>query len=205
MTVRSILWTGGFDSTWLVVDALLRGERVDAFTSTGWNAPHKAVREMVARERIKQTLPAQLRRHLWHVEECHADVAIERRAKQTWAEMLTVEPAGTSPQNQILALLPAVIGRPVLDTGHVKDDPTTNQVAVRAILERHGIRMPLAHVTKVELLADARRRGFDNVLDLTWSCEGPLDRDDGPGLTGPPCGECEPCRMRIMAAQDLRA
>lgn len=57
-----------------------------------------------------------------------------------------------------------------------------------------GLRFPIRHMTKAALLADATRRGFAHVLDLTWSCEA-----DGSSRTQP-CGTCTPCRLRIVGA-----
>lgn len=63
--MRRILWTGGFDSTWLLIDALLSGDRVEAVTyrsawigHRGWQ---KVANEDEARRRILWSLPTSLR------------------------------------------------------------------------------------------------------------------------------------------------
>lgn len=67
MPTRRILWTGGYDSTWLLVDALLAGHRVEAVTyrsayigHKGW---HKPANEDAARRRILRTLRSMLGAH----------------------------------------------------------------------------------------------------------------------------------------------
>lgn len=61
---RTILWTGGFDSTYLVVDALLAGDTVAAITWTDSGRLRvpvaKANNEAEARARIVDLLPAEL-------------------------------------------------------------------------------------------------------------------------------------------------
>lgn len=65
---RQILWTGGFDSTYLVVDALLAGDHVRAITWRGWGMNdeswQKLQNEDEARRRIVAALPIELRRRL---------------------------------------------------------------------------------------------------------------------------------------------
>ena len=52
-----------------------------------------------------------------------------------------------------------------------------------------GLWLPLLHMTKTQVVAEARRLGVP--VDLTWSCYAPRD--------GEPCGECLACETRARA------
>jgi 7-cyano-7-deazaguanine synthase in queuosine biosynthesis len=195
---RTILWTGGFDSTWLVVDSLLRGEAVRAVAWLGGSRyvlpRDKARNEAAARARIEHALPAALARRL--DVEVHRDNQVDGEAMSAvWNELWGAAPGvWWSPQNAILGMLPAVLGGPVA-AGLVADDPTAAQAGVLRVLREHGVELPIVERRKAELLDDARARGFDELLALTWSCEG-----SGPLASTTGCGECGPCRERILPA-----
>lgn len=199
MTHRRILWSGGFDSTYLVVDALVAGHHVEAIRSDGWQDVHKAVKENIARLRIVAALPAELRAHLDEREENHTAFIFPN----IWQahDELTAAVGGdwTSAQNGVLFLMPEIVG-PRCEVGIVKDDNTAGQPAVLSVLNLRGLDFPLVERTKADLWEDARRRGFDDLLAMTWSCEGPGDRGVL-GLMAEPCGECTPCRLRIIATE----
>lgn len=86
----------------------------------------------------------------------------------------------------------------LIETGHVADDDSVQRTVVRAFLERAGLQLPLARLTKRRLLADATRRGFAHLLALTWTCDGLWDESDVW-----PCGRCESCQHRIIPAVAL--
>jgi len=50
-------------------------------------------------------------------------------------------------------------------------------------------RFPLFDKTKLDMRADARRTGFEEIMSLTWFCHRPID--------GEPCGVCNPCIYTI--------
>jgi len=50
---------------------------------------------------------------------------------------------------------------------------------------------PLIHLSKLDMLATATQRGYDQVLRKTWSCWFPR-------RSGGPCGRCEMCRQRVQ-------
>lgn len=148
----------------------------------GWA---KVDQEDEARRRITASLPATMRGHLVAREE--RDPHVATLMGPLWEEM--AEPGiWFSPQNYVLAALPSVAGRG-LEVGTVADDTTTAALTVpRLVMEREGLLFPVVDQTKVALLSDARRRGFDHLLAMTWTCE---------GVTAEPCGKCEPCTLRL--------
>jgi len=185
---RRILWTGGFDSTWLVVDALLDGYRVEApvwrGVGVGIGSWQKPANEDEARRRILHALPPDLQSRL-------RSVAIDGRMtgawQDAWAELTAAEgDRWWPPQTYMIASLPQLTG-PV-EAAFVATDVTTSRPGIMAALERRGVRSPIADLTKPELLVDATRRGFRHLLDLTWSCE--CD------IAG--AGDCDPCHHRVI-------
>jgi hypothetical protein len=53
------------------------------------------------------------------------------------------------------------------------------------------LRFPLFGRTKTDLLAKAKKHGYDNILKYTWSCW-------FPNRNGTPCGKCPMCKERIV-------
>lgn len=188
---RRILWTGGFDSTWLVVDALLDGYRVDAVVWRGYGMQpgwQKVDNEDEARRRITWELPGDLQRRLR--ERAEADYGfLYPHVRAVWEELHERQPV-FSAQNMILAALPKLVGPS--EAAFVSDDWEHDSAVQREVLRREGVSTPIADRSKRALLADAGRRGFNDLLAVTWSCEATSE------YTGPvPCGECEPCRHRL--------
>ena len=52
-----------------------------------------------------------------------------------------------------------------------------------------GFRFPLLDLTKTEMRRRARAAGFERIMNLTWFCHTPR--------RGQPCGTCNPCRYAI--------
>jgi len=53
------------------------------------------------------------------------------------------------------------------------------------------LRFPLFGRSKSDLLAKAKKHGYDNILKYTWSCW-------FPNKSGTPCGKCPMCKERIV-------
>lgn len=189
---RTILWTGGLDSTYLVVDALLAGDTVSALTWTGGGRLRvpvaKASNEAEARARVTGLLPAELLPRL--SAETFSDRQVDAHFDHAYAEMLHAVPDHWwSPQNYVLAALARVVGR--AEAGLVADDPTARLPGITAILGR-DLDLPLLGRRKRDLYADARARGFAGVLDATWTCE-------WVGRAEAACGTCKACELRRHA------
>lgn len=52
-----------------------------------------------------------------------------------------------------------------------------------------GFRFPILHLTKCEMRRRAEAAGFKGIMALTWFCHKPI--------AGQPCGICNPCRYTI--------
>lgn len=191
--MKTVLWSGGFDSTYLVIDRLLQGESVQPLyiaQSDGWQ---KQIRERDAMDRIRFALPGDLRSHLAPAQEWIA-----------WRDVIaSIEPElrkvsrSTTVQNAALAAVGVDAG-PV-EVALVSEDRTAHRPAVLAWLRSHRVELPMLASTKHAILARARVRGYEDLLGLTWSCEGP-----NADAAARPCAACEPCEHRILP-QRVRA
>lgn len=193
---RRILWSGGFDSTALVLEGLARGDRIEPVYIDHDNGWKKDRYQMAAIARVIVALPEGLRARLTPVQR----VTLEDVYRDTMARLAELDAAaielgvGRSPQ---VALLHAV-GRAVgpIEAAYVANDTAGAQLPLsRELLLSGGIQMPLIRTSKLELWAAARDRGFEDLLRLTWSCEGPAGEPDWPEW---PCGRCDPCRHRLV-------
>ncbi len=186
-----VLWSGGFDSTYLVLSLLAQGERVRAIYLTQDLAWQKQLRETEARRRILAALPPELRAHL------DAQAEPERLREDVWARRARVDDElfkigeERSPQLPLLCAYGQIEGRAA--AAFVFGDETLRHPKHVRALETSGISLQLAGLTKSDALHDARRRGFEHLLALTWSCEA----ENNVARFGP-CGTCAPCRSRIM-------
>jgi 7-cyano-7-deazaguanine synthase in queuosine biosynthesis len=193
MSLMRILWSGGFDSTYLVLRALQAGQRVEpvyAWQEIDWQ---KQINEQEAIARVRHALPAELRRELLEIHrEPLSDhwSTYEEIEVELWAAVPKGD--GLSPQDAFLASVARRIGP--IEMAVVADDPT--QPGVMEILRREGVRFPLVAQSKAQILSRAVELGIEPYLRLTWSCEASVSF-----LGGKPCGVCEPCRHRIIPAE----
>lgn len=198
---RRVLWTGGFDSTALVLETLRteRG-RVEPYAieftypNMEWQ---KARREADARDRIRAALPPGMAARLEPDQVIpffpeHADRAAAV-FDAIWSMRTAAGLSGWhSPQVSGLVVVAEHVAG--LAAGYVAGDSALEDPFTRRELVRR-LALPFAHVSKRALLEQAHRAGYADVLDLTWSCEG----DDWDAVDGP-CGNCLPCRSRIIPA-----
>ena len=61
-------------------------------------------------------------------------------------------------------------------------------------------RLPIAHLTKLDMKAIAEKYNFIDIMNRTWSCFTPKYEDD----LIIPCGKCSPCEDIILNKMDFR-
>ncbi|MBI2835079.1 MAG: 7-cyano-7-deazaguanine synthase [Acidobacteria bacterium] len=82
---------------------------------------------------------------------------------------------------------------PMLDAnGRLRDTVPEELRDLRQLFD--GMRFPLVHLTKPEMLRIAEAAGYGELLRRTWSCLTPART---PRRNAVPCGRCRPCRLRI--------
>jgi hypothetical protein len=87
-------------------------------------------------------------------------------------------------------LLPFMVQTGTADESNYRLDETASQTEVYTLF--HCFTFPLFDLTKLDMQAAARKEGFEELMNLTWFCRYPR-----PGFQ--PCGVCIPCRTRIEA------
>ena len=58
-----------------------------------------------------------------------------------------------------------------------------------------GFSYPSRHLTREEMLEDAKKHGFDELMYYTWTCWYPKN--------GEPCNECKICKERIIECRSI--
>lgn len=183
---RRVLWSGGFDSTFLVLHSLRQRRPIEAVYLQQFDDWQKQIRERRAIERVLREVPAELRRYL--------TIGQEARLEDFWSRYSDIDPElqaldWTSPQNGYLAAVAEAVKGAAC--GLVADDSTGQQPNVLEAMKRYGLRYPLLYWKKADLLPIAAQEGFLDLLSLTWSCETHEVTEAG-------CGTCLVCRRRLV-------
>lgn len=188
-------WTGGFDSTFHVLDLLDRGETVEAHYLGMDRSWRKEVHEKEARLRIVAALPAEMRNRLDLVEpmetwDAQAVETFRKLHEEHEEESFDRMEQGISGQIPALAAWLQTLGHG-MELIYVADDfrephGDYHRFALRW-LERFGANLPKVDRRKASFL-DGR---FDDLLGETWSCNGLDDLAE-------PCGRCGSCQSRII-------
>lgn len=194
-----LLWSGGMDSTFLLLTLLKAGQRVEPVYIVQDVRWQKQRRELEARRRIVHALPDSMR-SLLVLPGREVDDVPEDRPAEEWATFWRLsweayEACGPKNWMSYQSCMLAAVAResgPIAAAFVAGDHAPTHRVA-RRLLDGHGVQMPLLARSKEWCIAEAQRQGFAHLLRLTWSCEG-SNRDAAAG----PCGLCDPCKARRL-------
>lgn len=157
--MRTILWSGGFDSTWLVVDALLREPgkvRTVTWRPERDDSWQKFQNEDAARRRIESSLTKSMRSRL--VQHVERNNAVLLDLHNVWSDVYYARGGNASRQNSLHAVLPKYVGH--VEVGHVKDDVESSLPTLVELLTKSGVKSPIVKLTKLDLLRDAEKRGI---------------------------------------------
>ncbi len=199
-----LLWTGGWDSSFRLLQALLvEGRSVQPLyvLSPGRDS---VLDELRAMRRIREELlkrlenPARLRPTTVVVGTQYPPSAELVKMRQAILEHKWV-----GPQYVVLAAVAEALGwngvelsieryedEPQFLQGVVFDESGDLNGSFASQLFRYWS-YPVRHLTKVEMGDLAAQYGFLDVLRLRWFCHQPL--------LGRPCGRCRPCRLANSA------
>lgn len=189
--LHTILWTSGWDSTYLVLDLLV-----------------------VKREAVRPVYVIDRGRPSWRIELATMDKiagmlkALDPEAHALLQPRIVFEKDGLKPnaaisvafnklktvrhigsQYEWLALLAEQEGYEAIELGVHKDDPFVKFSNEEDFSAYRRFAFPLLGVTKVQMGENAKRHGFAALMEETWFCHHPL--------RGRPCGTCYPCRQTI--------
>jgi 7-cyano-7-deazaguanine synthase len=213
---RHILWSGGWDSTFRVLQAALKeGHRVQPYylIDTGRDS---TLHELRAIERIRKEANARCgsARIAPVVYANCADTEADPEIAHWYASLRARMHVGT--QYEWLARFARAHGLHALELA-VERYPAGTESALYELLrdhtEGHGheravrrfasaelrlferYRFPVIHLTKEDMAGIAAQEGFDDLMRQTWFCHRPV--------LGLPCGTCRPCALARQNGRPL--
>lgn len=200
-----VLWTGGWDSTYRVLDLMAHGGPTTI-------QPHYVINrervsyhlELSAIERIRERAIERWGNRLLAPRTVELDrIPISDTARQQHAEL--VQRFRIGPQYLWLAEYVRSADIDTLELCiHVDDKAYGVTAALRENerlartpsdtdatgLFRERFSFPILNLTKRQMRDNARTAGFEDLMNLTWFCQIPTRRDA-------PCGFCHPCQWTI--------
>ena len=213
----SLLWTGGWDSTFRLVE--LSFEDLDIYPVYVVDQKRKShkielqkMQEIVAALKNKPLTKAYI-----HDVEIVERSAIEQDAKITEAYRIVNEKTHLGSQHEWLARLGKT--RPGLELGTEAGNPETSHI-IHAIEEfgklviennvgvldperssEEGMlvlgwfRFPLITRTEGDMLQLIKQWGYEDIMQNIWFCHTPID--------GQPCGLCHPCEVKMESKMEF--
>jgi len=208
-----ILWTGGWDSTFRVLDLLFRQHRTvqpHYLIDPGRPSVGSEIKAMARmRRRMQERLPDPdaLRPTLFTDEP-----GIRKNPDITgaWTTLAARNPLGE--QYEWIARYAAMQGLESLELsvhiddraylfldGHIEEIRDGNSKNYRLKPDDDADRdlglvfgrlhFPLLHISKLDMQAAADQAGFRDIMEMTWFCHNPK--------RGKPCGMCFPCQFAL--------
>ena len=205
--MHNVLWTGGWDSTYRVLDLVaVKGRHVQPYFMTSRHR-RSVRREAAAMEGIRARIGE-------HGKRIAPTIVVDGdtlpKSKSLAARLETLRASGyLGTQYLTLARLAEHLGLADCELSVHFDDRAYEFIAPHAHEVRDGadsyhqlnvgapyavrmferFRFPLLTLTKLDMEARAREHGFADIMELTWFCHSPF--------LGRPCGTCAPCRYTI--------
>ena len=209
-----LLWTSGWDSTYRLLDLVIRQRlEVQPWYVTDRERPSSAM-ELAAQDDIRAALanrdpeaaalilPAKVVDRHDLAEDAEVAEAFQRLKQRSYIGY----------QYDFLAKLARSRGLNELELsvhqddrlvkhleGHVEQVDGNCQVTADAPPELEHMRyfrFPLLTMTKVEMQRQAEQGGFLDLMQMTWFCHYPKG--------GQPCGSCNPCRTTVAEGLGAR-
>lgn len=180
--VPLLLWSGGLDSTFLLL-CLLQDSDVDVVSLDGGQARMKCVAESAAREKILAYLRKDFK-HRVRVIESVAKVNIANCKNLTWSQPVPwlVGALGAIDASRHSSIQMAYIGGDQAVTQVAQLEQTWAGLQALSLKQAVPIKLPFIHWSKCDIL---KAIPFD-LYELTWTCENPSTEDEQ-------CGHCRPC------------
>ena len=208
--LHNILWTGGWDSTFRVLDIVLnKKEAIQPFYIIDSARPSTA-KEIQTMQKIKQMIIAK-DKQVSSLMMDHIMIRVEEIPENheiTSAYRYLSSQSHLGSQYDWLARYALSVGLNNLELCIHKEDKAegfirrevhlvqTQNDSYYKLVENPSIpqlqlfscfRFPLLDMTKLDMADTARESGFDDVMEVTWFCYFP-QKD------GSPCGYCNPCK-----------
>ncbi|RDH44156.1 7-cyano-7-deazaguanine synthase [Zooshikella ganghwensis] len=214
MAIYHVLWTGGWDSTFRLLDLLInKAAPVVPYYILNTDRTSTGI-ELSTMTRIKRAIqqqwPDATQRLSPTVFRAANDVESVGRLIESYDTILQSQYIG--PQYEWLAKFAHQLNLHDLELSIHKDDKAHDVLLPYVIkqADEHGpywvvnpelkstpeyqlfhyFRFPLFELTKLEMAQQAQDSGFSDILEMTWFCHEPLANQQ-------PCGTCNPCRYTI--------
>jgi len=211
MDIFNVLWTGGWDSTYRVLELLLiedQGVRPYYVVAPQPSLAHEILAMTQIRHRLEAGFPDQAAR-LLPVELVHYEaIPMDEEISGWFQRMKSLVHIGnqyeglarfakynvTEPELCIesITLFDAELllfrdfVRPLL-RGKGHECRIVGPFPEPAVQMFKYFRFPISHLTKADMRRISEEHGFSDIMKLTWFCHFPKN--------GLPCGKCRPCVM----------
>ncbi|NLI54584.1 MAG: hypothetical protein GX417_09725 [Clostridiales bacterium] len=209
--MKNILWTGGWDSTFRVLElAIVKKEIVQPYYILD-NERESSQQEQNAMKKIKELMTEKFPHTTDAIKELiiisKSDIPPNATITRDFNRLLSKSYLG--PQYEWLGRYADASGLSDLELCIHRDDKATNFLhsSVKKaddendsydVLDLENMtypelslfkyyRFPILRLTKVQMHEIAMKYGFDDIMEHTWFCHHP--RNDGS-----PCGLCNPCK-----------
>lgn len=200
-----VLWTGGWDSTFRVLELLVTSEREVVPHYVVDTERVSTITELQAMERIvgrvKSDYPDAAARLRPHVLRLKSDIPPDAQVESRYLELRKLIDLGTqySWLRRYADSLPGV----ALELGVIRSGGKASTLLRPHLVSENGVtrikpeapdafqlfapfEFPIAHRSKTDMGEEAERLGVLDLMMLTWFCHSPRK--------GRPCGVCVPCR-----------
>jgi hypothetical protein len=197
--IHYIFWTGGYDSTFMIINYIKNGQFVQPIYMTGCvdglglSGRQSVQKELETMNKISSYYSNYLNYGLFHeliIIDCNK-IQIDDDIKKI--HMLAYNAGYYSrPINQYayaeqISRNFGIIG----ELGVVKDLESSTYKFITGQNPYRNLIFPIIDLTKNDMIIIAKSKNFDNMLRATWSCWYPKNNK--------PCGTCEMCKGRDCA------
>ena len=214
--IKYVYWTGGYDSTYAICNALINGKKTVQPIYITYNLDNSSTNKFWVRRNRKQELSSinkirakiiekfpNLKNNLlptWYI---NKNIPNEEFTRKFNNENLFPKKRKVH-QYEHLARF-AYVNNIMIDLGVLGIHESSKFIKFlkenlqeinneKIIPFEHPLKnlcFPLFGKSKYQLLEDARQNNFDDILKITWSCWFPT-------FEGKPCNKCPMCQERIL-------
>lgn len=188
--VPLLLWSGGLDSTWMLWQAVQKGD-VDYVTVNGGQCRNKRVSEEYARIRALKWMRARTSNTIREIK-CHVELRLAEMPALTWSQTVPWLVGALSvidPKRHSSLEIGYVMGDEV---GCILDTLKSAWDGLWKVSKQGdtvSLNFPLTMISKRRILENIPR----GLYDCIWYCELPQQHDDPRVLMRVPCDGCAAC------------
>lgn len=216
-SITNILWTGGWDSTYMLIKLLKKNKTVqpiyvvdDCRSSKNYEkiAMSKILKQLENFDNFGGTVLPIIQVDVNEIEPNEQISKSYKRLCQTvklgsqydWIARLAVDYPGIAmgiekPNGEFSGCLAAIEknGKLIFKDGiGYIDKNASNQDCINVF---GNVCFPIIEITETEMLKDVERWGVENLMKNIWFCHSPIK--------GIPCGVCRPCQQKMECEMDF--